>query len=74
MRTFFRKGLTLWGGATQDWGRFLAEAQAHVLAHPALTGDRYLTHVMEVFDAQRAFELYARPSAGQLKVALVRSG
>lgn len=70
MRTFFRKSLTLWAGATQDWERYLAEAERHVLAHEVLrTG--YITEVYPVADAAEAYRRYATPAPGRLKIALV---
>lgn len=73
MRTYFRKNLTMWAGATQDWQRFLAEAQDHVLKHDVLT-DTYITHTMSMTDAQAAYRLYATPAQGRLKVALTPPG
>ena len=69
MRAYFRKNLTMWAGATQDWVRFLGEAQEHVLKHDVLTA-AYVTHTMPVLDAQDAYDLYARPAPGRLKVVL----
>ncbi|HEY3687897.1 MAG TPA: zinc-binding dehydrogenase [Streptosporangiaceae bacterium] len=69
MRPFFRKQLTLQGGTTLDWPRFLAEAEAYVAAHPEPL-DSYVTDVFPMSRAQEAYETYARPAEGRLKVAL----
>lgn len=69
MRAYFRKNLTMWAGATQDWGRFLAEGQDHVQKHDVLT-NAYLTHTLSINDAEQAYRLYATPASGRLKVAL----
>ncbi|UPK73791.1 zinc-binding dehydrogenase [Nocardioidaceae bacterium SCSIO 66511] len=69
MRAFFRKNLTMWAGATQDWQRFLSEAQDHVLKYDVLR-DAYITHTMSISEAARAYRLYATPAPGRLKVAL----
>lgn len=39
-------------------------------AHPELL-DSYVTHVFPMSRAQEAFECYARPADGRLKVALM---
>lgn len=69
MRAFFRKNLTLRAGATRDWRSFLKAAQYHVLKHDVLT-TKYITHIFSIGAAQEAYQLYANPAAGQLKVAL----
>jgi len=69
MRPFFRKQLTMQGGTTLDWPRFLAEAETYVAAHPELL-DAYITHVFPMSRAQEAYETYTRPAPGRLKVAL----
>ncbi len=66
---FFRRGLTLAAAVTEDYQRFLAEAQRYVEEHPVLQQD-YITARMDIADAQAAFELYARPARGRLKVVL----
>lgn len=70
MRSFFRKNLTMSAGATQDWTRFLREAQQHLLDHPGLADD-CITDVFSITEAAKAFRSYATPSVGRLKVALV---
>lgn len=70
MRTFFRKNLTMWAGATQDWEHFLAEAERHVLAHEILR-TAYVTDVFPVAQAAEAYRRYATASPGRLKIALV---
>ncbi|SJM63807.1 zinc-binding dehydrogenase [Gulosibacter sp. 10] len=69
MRRFFRKNLSLWGGTTRDWKRFMPEAQEYVLAHPRLPKD-YITTVFPLDDVAEAFQCYATPKRGRLKVAL----
>ena len=69
MRAYFRKNLTMWAGATQDWVRFLADAQEHVLKSDVLR-DAYITHTLSIDDAEQAYRMYATPSPGRLKVAL----
>ncbi|MCU1439135.1 MAG: alcohol dehydrogenase [Rhodoglobus sp.] len=65
----FRKGLSLTGGVTSEYQRFLAEAQEYVEANPAAQA-AYVTTTVPFADAQDAFEIYARPTAGRLKVVL----
>lgn len=72
MRQFFRKQLTMQGGTTLDWPRYLAEAETYVAEHPELLGS-YVTHVFPMSRAQEAYETYARPAEGRLKVALTAS-
>lgn len=69
MRQFFRKGLTMAAGATQDWATYLSEAGDYVVEHRDLRSS-YMTHVLPVTRAQEAFELYALPAEGRLKVGL----
>lgn len=69
MRPFFRKHLTLQAGTTVDWRSYLAEAEAYVHEHPELSAS-YITHVFPMSRAQEAYETYAQPAAGRLKVAL----
>ena len=65
----FRKGLTVTGGVTSDYQRFLLEAQQYVEANPVMR-EAYVTNTMDFADAQEAFEIYSRPAAGRLKVVL----
>ncbi|MEV0381691.1 zinc-binding dehydrogenase [Nonomuraea sp. NPDC050643] len=69
MRTFFRKHLTMQGGTTLDWTRFLAEAEKYLLDHPGLP-EAYITDVFPVDRAEEAYRRYAFPAEGRLKVAI----
>ncbi|MBW0102408.1 zinc-binding dehydrogenase [Pseudonocardia sp. KRD-291] len=69
LREFFRRNLTLVSGITRDRRRMLGEAGRYLRAHPDLPA-AYVTHVLDAHDAQRAFELAARPAPGRLKVVL----
>lgn len=69
MRRFLRKNLSLWAGTTRDWHHFLARAQTHLITHPELAG-HYVTHTFPLDEVTQAFELYARPARGRIKVAL----
>ena len=66
---FFRKHATLLAGATQDRARSLAVARDYLLEHRELL-DAYVTDVFPVAEAQAAFELAVKPTAGRLKVVL----
>ncbi|WP_028063691.1 zinc-binding dehydrogenase [Solirubrobacter soli] len=68
-RTFFRKHATLIAGAATDRANALARAHAYLLEHRALL-DPYVTTVVGVHEAQRAFETALVPSAGRIKVVL----
>ena len=69
MRSFFRKNLTMSGGATQDWIKFLELAQDYVLADPTLPKS-YIRNVFPVAEAEAAYRMYSMPTRGRLKVAL----
>lgn len=69
MRPFFRKHLTMQAGTTLDWHRFLADAERYVHAHAELR-ERYITDVFPMARAEEAYQRYARPAVGRLKVAL----
>ena len=66
---FFRKDATLLGGITQDRRRSLATARDYLVEHREML-DAYITDVIPVADAQAAFELAVKPTAGRLKVVL----
>ena len=66
---FFRKDGTLLAGITQDRQRSLATARDYLLEHREML-DAYITDVFPVADAQAAFELAVKPTAGRLKVVL----
>ena len=69
MRPFFRKHLTMQAGSTLNWHRFLAEAERYVGAHAELR-ESYITDVYPMARAEEAYQRYARPATGRLKVAL----
>ena len=66
---FFRKDATLLAGVTQDRRRSLAAARDYLVEHRELL-DAYITDVFPVAEAQAAFELAVKPTAGRLKVVL----
>jgi threonine dehydrogenase-like Zn-dependent dehydrogenase len=66
---FFRKDATLMAGITRDRRRSLDVARDYLVEHRAML-DAYVTHVIPVADAQTAFELAVKPTAGRLKVVL----
>ena len=66
---FFRKDATLLAGITQDRRRSLATARDYLVEHREML-DAYITDVIPVADAQAAFELAVKPTAGRLKVVL----
>ena len=66
---FFRKDATLLAGITQDRRRSLAAARDYLVEHRELL-DAYITDVFPVAEAQAAFELAVKPTAGRLKVVL----
>jgi threonine dehydrogenase-like Zn-dependent dehydrogenase len=68
-KAFFRKHATLIAGAATDRATALAKAAAYLREHRALL-DPYVTTVVPVHEAQRAFETALHPSAGRIKVVL----
>jgi threonine dehydrogenase-like Zn-dependent dehydrogenase len=66
---FFRKDATLLAGVTQERRRSLAAARDYLVEHREML-DAYVTDVFPVAEAQAAFELAAKPTAGRLKVVL----
>ncbi len=68
---FFRKDGTLLGGVTRDRRNSLAAARDYLIEHEAML-DAYITDVFAAADAQAAFELAVKPTAGRLKVVLER--
>src|SRR4051794_6558323 len=68
-RAFFRKHGTLIAGAAVDRAHALEQAAAYLEQHRTLLTP-YITHVLPVSDAQRAFELASAPAAGRHKVVL----
>jgi L-iditol 2-dehydrogenase len=66
---FFRKDATLLAGITRDRRQSLATARDYLVEHREML-DAYVTDVFPVADAQSAFELAVKPTAGRLKVVL----
>jgi threonine dehydrogenase-like Zn-dependent dehydrogenase len=66
---FFRKNATLLAGVTQDRANALATARDYLVEHREML-DAYVTNVFPVAEAQAAFELAVKPTAGRLKVVL----
>jgi L-iditol 2-dehydrogenase len=66
---FFRKNATLLAGVTQDRRRSLDGARVYLVEHREML-DAYITDVFPVAQAQAAFELAVKPTAGRLKVVL----
>jgi L-iditol 2-dehydrogenase len=66
---FFRKNATLLAGVTQDRRRSLEAARDYLLEHREML-DAYITDIFPVAQAQAAFELAVKPTAGRLKVVL----
>ena len=70
MRTVLRNNLTLKSGVTLDRRRVLGRADEFARQHPELL-ERYITHALNVHDAQSAFDLACRPTPERIKIALV---
>jgi threonine dehydrogenase-like Zn-dependent dehydrogenase len=68
-KAFFRKYATLIAGAATDRAAALERAREYLLAHRALL-DPYITTVVGVHEAQRAFETALLPRRGQIKTVL----
>lgn len=69
MRTMLRNNLTLKSGVTLQRRRVLQDADVFAAAHPELLGN-YVTHTFGIEDAQAAFELASRPTAGRVKIVI----
>jgi L-iditol 2-dehydrogenase len=69
MSGFLRKNLSMKAGVARDRRRLLTEAGAYLRSNPGLA-DAYVTHVLDVGDVQRAFEIACAPAPGQVKVVL----
>jgi L-iditol 2-dehydrogenase len=65
----FRKNATLVAGVTLDRRRSLELARDYLLEHRELL-DPYITNVVPVAEAQAAFDLAVKPTAGRIKVVL----
>lgn len=69
MHSMIRKHLTLRSGTTLDRRNQLVRAGEYLTRYPDLL-DCYITEVLPVTEAQRAFESAIAPSAGRLKIVL----
>ncbi|CAN5234684.1 zinc-binding dehydrogenase [soil metagenome] len=69
MRTMLRNNLTLKSGVTLQRRRVLQDADVFAAEHPELLGN-YVTHTFGSEDAQAAFELASRPTAGRVKIVI----
>jgi threonine dehydrogenase-like Zn-dependent dehydrogenase len=65
----FRKRLTLTAGTTYPWQRYLHASQQHLLKHSDLAR-RLVTHTLPAAQAQRGYELAARPDPAVRKVVI----
>jgi L-iditol 2-dehydrogenase len=73
-REIYERALTFASGRTNgDWPKVLREGAAYLAAHKQDFAS-YISHVVPLAEAQRAYSLYARPQSGRLKVAIVTSG
>lgn len=73
-REMYERGLTLASGRTLDrWVDVLARGRDYLIAHRQ-DFTRYVTHVIPVEDAQRAYTLFSRPQASRIKVVLGLEG
>lgn len=68
-QTLFRKRLSLTAGTTNPWRHHLHAAQRHLLKYPELASS-LLTHVLPATQAQRGYELAARPDPAVRKVVI----
>lgn len=66
---FLRKSLTLKAGSTLSRHHSLEVARDHLKANASLA-ERYVTHVFDVEDVQRAYDKAFVPARGRLKVAV----
>ena len=67
----YLKDVTLASGCTiGEWPEVLTEAAEYLLRHRADFA-AYISHVIPVGDAQRAYSLYAQPQVGRIKVVIV---
>lgn len=65
----FRKRLTLTAGTTHPWRRHLEAAREHVAIRPELARN-LITHVLPTTDANRGYQLAARPTPAVRKVVI----
>jgi threonine dehydrogenase-like Zn-dependent dehydrogenase len=66
---FFRKNGTLVAGVTTERAAALTAARTYLLEHRDFL-DAYITDVLPVTEAQRAFELAVAPTSGRTKIVL----
>jgi threonine dehydrogenase-like Zn-dependent dehydrogenase len=69
MEAMIRKNLTVMSGGAVDRRRLLAEADAHLRAHPWLV-DVLISHRLPALQAPEAYELAFRSTGDRLKVVL----
>lgn len=67
--TLFRKHLTLHAGTTVNWSRALGAAAEHLLKFRSDFAG-YVTHVLPVTEAQRAFDLCTTATPDRIKVVI----
>lgn len=67
--TLFRKRLTLTAGTTYPWQPHLRAGQQHLFKHPDLAR-QLMTHTLRAAQAQRGYELAARPDKAVRKVVI----
>jgi L-iditol 2-dehydrogenase len=73
-REIYERALTFASGRTNgDWPRVLQEGAAYLAANRQDFAG-YISHIVPLAEAQKAYSLYARPQSGRLKVAIVTSG
>jgi L-iditol 2-dehydrogenase len=65
----FRKRLTFTAGTTHPWQPHLQTARAHLAAQPELAR-QLVTHVLPAADANRGYQLAARPTPAVRKVVI----
>lgn len=68
-REMFRKNITFYTGATTDWNKSLSQSAAYLREHPDLV-KAYITNSFPVNQVEEAFQTYAAPKIGRLKVVL----
>jgi threonine dehydrogenase-like Zn-dependent dehydrogenase len=70
-KEIYLKDLTLASGRTiEEWPEMLTAAAEYLRCHRADFA-AYISHVVPVEDAQRAYSLYAKPQVGRVKVVIV---
>jgi L-iditol 2-dehydrogenase len=73
-REIYEKALTFASGRTNgNWPRVLQGGADYLAAHKQDFAS-YISHIVPLAEAQKAYSLYARPQSGRLKVAIVTSG